>query len=174
MRLTLSKKVVAALNQQVNNEFAAAYKYLALAALFEDMNLPGFANWMYVQREEENAHAMRLFNFLQEHGAKIQLHNIELPHMHFENVVDVLEFVLDHEHKITQQVFKLYELAMEEKAYTVKIEMEWFISEQAEEENVVSGVLERARMVANDPAGILVLDNELAQRTFDPIAEGAA
>ncbi len=172
MRITLSDKVVDALNQQVNNEFAAAYKYLALAAHFEDLNFPGFANWMYVQREEENTHAMRLFNFLLEHGVKIQLHNIEMPEMHFENVVEVLEFVLEQEHNVTQQVFNLYELAMAEKAYTVKIEMEWFISEQAEEENLVNSVLERARMVADDPAGLLVLDNELATRTFTaPTAE---
>lgn len=166
MRIKLSQKVVDALNQQINNEFSSAYQYLALAAFFENSNLPGFAHWMRLQRQEEDLHAMRLYNFLLEHGAKVELLDIPKPTNQFHSPLEVFEYVLDHEHKVTQQVFELYELAMTEKAYTAKVQLEWFITEQAEEESSVNLLLEQIRMVQNSPTGLLVLDRELATRTL--------
>lgn len=166
MLIKLSPKIIEALNNQINKEFTAAYNYLALAVYFDEQNLPGFAHWMRVHRSEEDSHGMRLYNFLLEHNAKVDLQPIEKPRSDFGSPVEVFEYILQHEHEVTTHVFELYELAMEEKAHTVKVELEWFITEQAEEEKVVNTILEQLRMVQSDPAGVLVLDRELAQRSL--------
>lgn len=166
MRIKLSQNVVDAINQQINNEFSSSYQYLALAAFFDNANLPGFAHWMRLQRQEEDIHAMKLYNFLLEHGCQIDLMDIPKPTHQFHSPLEVFEYVLNHEHRVTEQVFELYELTLAEKAYTAKVQLEWFITEQAEEESSVSLLLEQIRMVQNDPTGLLVLDRELATRTL--------
>jgi ferritin len=139
---------------------------------FEEQNLEGFAHWMRVQYDEEIAHAMRLFNFLLDHDTKVTLLTIEQPRSAFDSPVDAVAFVYGHEQKVSQQIHELYELAMQEKAYTVKVEMEWFISEQLEEEKTSRSILDRIKMVGKDTAALFSLDRELSARpAFNPAAE---
>ncbi len=162
--MELSDKLVEAINDQIMFEFSSAYSYLALSLYFEEQNLKGFAHWMREQQKEEEEHGMRLFKLLLDHNAKIELKEIPKPNSSFESPVDAIEFLLDHERTITKKVFDLYELAMNEKAYSVKVELEWFISEQVEEENTALTILERLKKIGDDKAALFTLDEQLSKR----------
>lgn len=168
--LTLSQKVIDAINDQINNEFNAAYSYLALIAYFEDKNLDGFAHWMRLQWKEEEAHAMRLFNLLLDHGVKPELQAIAQPRNEFGSMIEAFEFVVESEATVTKRIMDLYELCIDERAHSVKVQVEWFITEQVEEEKTSRTIYEQLQMIGDDSAALLVLDRELAGRS--PEAEG--
>lgn len=163
--MRLSNKMVEAINQQITNELHAAYQYLALVAWFEDANLDGFAHWMRVQHAEEQAHALKFFNFLLDHDAPVKLGAIAAPRGDYTDPIAVFKAVLQQEEQVTGQVFDLYELAMSEKAWSAKVMLEWFISEQVEEEKIARTVLERLEMIGDNKAALLVLDQEMAGRS---------
>ena len=163
----LSPKIIEALNDQINFEFHSAYAYLALVSYFEGENLDGFAHWMRLQYEEELSHAMRLFDFVISHGSNVEIRTIEGPRNEFSSPIDAFTFTLEHERKVTKRIYNLYEIAMKEHDYTVKVEMEWFISEQLEEENNASGILDKLRMIEGNAAALFALDRDLAGRVND-------
>lgn len=156
--------VRAAFEQQVTNEFHAAHTYLSMAGWFEAENLPGFASWMRHQSEEENVHAMKLFDFLVDRGIAPKLGTIDAPPHDFDGAVGVFEAALHHEQKVTSQINALYELALEHKDYTAQVLLQWFISEQLEEEKSTGGIVERLKMVEGSRAALLILDSELGTR----------
>lgn len=165
--ITLSQRMIDALNDQINNEFYGSYSYLALIAYFESQNLAGFAHWMELQRQEEHEHAMRLFNLLMDHNSTPVLQSIEQPKNEFESPIEAFRFVLEHEQHVTQRILNLYEIAIDEKAYSIKIDLDWFVTEQVEEEKISRTIFEQLQLVGDDKAALLVLDRELAQRTPD-------
>jgi ferritin len=159
-----TKTVEAAINDQIAKEFFASHLYLSMVAWFEGQNLPGFAQWMRMQTEEERGHAMRLFNYLIEAGGRVRLKAMEAPPVEFTSPLQVMQESLKHEQKVTASIRKLYELADKEKDYATQLHLQWFISEQQEEEKNVSDVIARLKLAGDNKVALLLIDRELGGR----------
>jgi ferritin len=153
-----------ALNQQINKELFAAYLYLAMCAHFESRSLNGFARWMRAQAREELDHAMRIFDHLNERGAKVELAALDEPSRDFGEPVGVFQQALDHEKAVTRTIHRLYDMAMKKHDHATQLLLEWFITEQVEEEDSVGTVVDQLRMAGDNQAAILMLDRELGAR----------
>lgn len=164
----VSKKMQDALNGQMNAELYSAYLYLAMAAYYEDTDLPGFANWMRVQAQEEMTHAMKFYDYLVQRGARVVLDTIEKPPFEWESPLNVSEHVLEHEKKVTGLINDLVNLAMEEKDHATNNFLQWYVAEQVEEEESVGSVLQKVKLASDSSSGLLMVDSELAQRVFNP------
>jgi len=160
----LTRVMQDALNEQINNELYSAYSYLAMSAYCERQQFPGCAHWLRMQSTEENAHAMRLYDFLIAREGAIRLKAIMEPPDEFESIIDVFEQSYRQEQEVTGQINALYELAFNEKAFAALVELEWFIKEQVEEERVARQLVAKFKLGQNDPATLLELDNELSRR----------
>lgn len=167
----VSEKMQDALNGQMNAELYSAYLYLAMGAYFEDSDLPGFANWMRIQAQEELSHGMKFHDYLIRRGKRVLLDEIEKPPREWESALDVFENVLSHEKKVTGLINELVNLAQEEKDHATNNFLQWFVAEQVEEEESAGGILQKVRLAIESPASLLMLDTELAQRVFNPPAE---
>jgi ferritin len=161
----LSKKIQAALDDQINNEFYAAYLYLSMSGYFQGRNLTGFAHWMRLQREEEILHAMKIFDFVYDRNGDVELQAVRKPPASFDSPLDVMEQALEHERAVTGKINELYELAVKEKDYPVQALLQWYITEQVEEEASALQIVERLRMIGDDSAALLILDAEMGART---------
>jgi ferritin len=149
----LSKKVLAALNDQIQKETASAYLYLSMAAWFEAKNLPGQAAWMVKQAREEMEHAMRIYAHVNDCDGRVVLEAIPKPAAEFKSVVDVWERTLAHEEKVTASIHALVRLATAEGDLPTQAMLQWFVTEQVEEEKTARGILEQARLLrGSDPA----------------------
>ena len=152
------------LNQQLNAELYSSYEYLAMAAYFESENLSGFANWMRVQSREEYAHAMKFYNYLLEARGKITLSTIEAPKVGWRSVEEVYADTFKHEQKVTESIYKLVDQAIAEKDHATNIFLQWFVTEQVEEESTASKIHDRIKLIGDDKGGLFMLDHELGQR----------
>lgn len=159
-----SRKLFDALNQQLNQELSAAYLYLSMAAHFDATNFPGFATWMRAQSDEENEHARKFWEHLYERGGKVELLAIEKPRASFSSPLDAFKAALDAERHNTEQIHKLYELAVAEKDYPAQVFLNWFIQEQVEEENSAQNIIDTLNQVGDSSSGLLLLDRELGSR----------
>ena len=160
----LSKSMLKALNEQVNQELYASYLYLSMSAHFESANLPGFALWMQVQSKEENGHAMKIYKYIHDRGERVTLEAIDKPPSSFKKPLDVMRQALEHEKKVTGLITRLYEVAMKEKDYPTQVMLQWFINEQVEEEKTASDIIELLKQVGDAPAGLIMLDRQLGAR----------
>jgi len=160
----LSAKIEAALNKQINQEMASAYKYLAMAAYFEQQGLKGFADWMKQQRMEELTHATRLFEYVLDRGGKIDLEAVEKPKAEFASVREVLVQALKQEEANTKGIHELYALAVAAKDYATQMHMQWFVTEQVEEEKTVGDALKLVEIAGDNKSALLVLNDKMAQR----------
>lgn len=169
----LSEKMEKALNSQINAELYSAYMYLAMAAYFEQNNLSGFANWMRVQFQEEQMHAMKLFDYVFERGGKVTLTAIEAPPSQWKSPQDVFEATLEHEQKVTGLIDDLVRLARDLKDTATEIFLQWHVTEQVEEEDSAGRILNWLTMSGGSPQALFMLDRELGQRSFTPpVAKG--
>ena len=169
----IGKKMEKALNGQLNAEFYSAYLYLSMAGYFESIDLKGFANWMRVQVQEEQFHAMKLYDYIFERGGKVSLRLIDAPPSDWDCPLAVFEATLEHEQKVTGLINDLVYLAREEKDNASEIYLQWFVKEQVEEEDNVSTVLAQLKLVKDSPEALFMMDKEMAQRVFTPpTAEG--
>ena len=162
----LRDNIQSALNDQINNEFYAAYLYLSMAGFFQEKNLSGFAHWMRLQREEEIAHGMKIFDFVYDRHGRVELRALEQPPAAFDSPLDVMEQALEHEREVTARINELYELAVAESDYPTQALLQWFILEQVEEEASALQIVEQLRMIADSTAALLMLDRELGSRTI--------
>jgi len=170
----ISKKMEKALNEQVNAELFSAYLYLSMEAYFKSLNLNGFANWMRVQTQEEVAHAMKIYGFIDERGGRIALKAIDGPQTKWDSPLAVFKDIYKHEQKVTSLINNLVNLAIEEKDHATNTFLQWFVNEQVEEEASADQVVQQLKMMEKAPGGMFMLDRELAQRVFaPPAAEGA-
>ena len=169
----LSEKMAQALNEQIKWEFYSAYLYLSMASYFESISLTGFAQWMKAQAIEEGMHAMKFYNFVNERGGRVLLQGIEQPPTEWESPLAVIEFGLQHEREVTRRINELAELAQQEKDHATYIFLQWFITEQVEEEDSFGSLLERIKLVQQAPGGLFMIDRELAQRAIDFTSLGA-
>ena len=160
--------MIQAINDQVNKEFFSAYFYLAMQAYFSSLNLDGFANYFRVQIQEERDHALGFFNYLNKIGGKIILTEIKEPKNEFSSPQEVFELALKHEQFITQSIYELMDISREIKDHTTEIFLQWYITEQVEEEENMGRVLNKLKLIKEDGAGLFMLDSELAQRIYTP------
>jgi ferritin len=158
-----------AISAQIKNELQAHYNYLGMSAHFERTAFLGFAKWMRAQSGEEYTHAMKLFDYLRERNATIELKPIDAPKTEYgPRPVEVFEISLAQEMGVTQQINDLYELALKEKDYATLQFLTWFLQEQVEEENTVQDMVDRLRLAADNPAALLRLDSEAARSAMAP------
>lgn len=160
----ISKTIQNAINDQIKHELASGYLYLAMAAHFEAANLPGFAAWMRKQSEEEQSHAMKFYAYLHDRGGRVELQAIEQPPKEWKNTMAVFENVLAHEQKVTGLIHKLYALAVKENDYGTQVQLQWFITEQIEEEKNATLIIEQLKMIEDRGTAVLFLDKQLAKR----------
>ncbi len=163
----ISKAMQDALNDQINKELYSSYLYLSMAAYFEDANLPGFGHWMRVQEAEEREHAMKLYDFLLERGGKVMLKAIDAPKTEWKSALEVAEEVAAHEAKVTASIHALYETALKEKDYSAQVMLQWFISEQVEEEKNAAEIVANLKLIEQRGTAVLMLDHRLSKRGGD-------
>jgi ferritin len=169
----LNDKMQEALNSQINAEIYSSYLYLSMSAYFESINLSGFASWMRAQAQEEMVHAMKFYDYVNERGGRVILGPIEAPPSEWESAVAVFDATYKHEQKVTGLINDLVDLAIEEKDHATNNLLQWFVSEQVEEEASASGVLNKAKLTGDAPGGLFMLDQELGARVFTmPVAAG--
>jgi ferritin len=164
----MNEKVEKALNEQLNKELFSAYLYASMAAYFESKNLKGFSNWMTIQAQEETTHAKKFYDFINDRGGRVRLTAIEGPKQDWKSASEVFEETLEHERSITASINDLLSVAREHKDNASEIFLQWFVTEQVEEEANVDDVLNQVKMVESAPGGLFLLDRELGQRTFTP------
>jgi ferritin len=163
--MMINKPVQDAINEQIKHELYSAYLYLSMAAYFESVNLSGFTNWMKVQASEEQGHAMKFFDYVFERGGRVQLKAIEQPPVEWKSPMDAFAQVLEHEQKVTALIHSLYALALKESDYASQIMLQWFITEQVEEEKNASDIVEMLKMIGAHDTAILMLDHDLGKRS---------
>ena len=163
-----NEKMIQAVNDQVNKELFSAYFYLAMQAYFSSLNLDGFANYFRVQVQEERDHALGFYNYLNKIGGKITFAEIQKPQSEFSSPQEVFELALNHEQFVTQSIYSLMNIAREIQDHTTEIFLQWYITEQAEEEENMGRVLNKLKLIKGDGAGLFMIDSELAQRIYTP------
>jgi ferritin len=164
----INSKVEKAINEQINKEYFSAYLYLSMAAYCEKESLSGIANWMKIQFEEEQFHAMKFFNYINERGGTVTLTSLEDPKTEWKNVIEVFEDTLEHERFITKSINDIMEIAIEERDHATVSFLNWYIDEQVEEEANAETILNRLKLINGEGNGILMLDKEMSTRVFVP------
>ncbi len=159
----LSEKMEKALNKQINAELYSAYLYLSMSSYFESIDLEGCANWMKAQTQEEMIHAMKIYDYVIERGGRVILDKIEAPKAEWDSALAVFEHAYEHEQLVTSLINDLMNLAIEEKDHATQIFLQWFVSEQVEEEASASAVVQKLKL-AGDGGGLFMVDRELGQR----------
>lgn len=160
----LSKTMQDAINEQIQKEYHSSYLYLAMSAYCEASNLPGSAKWMRVQSQEELSHAMKLYDHVVDRGGRVTLQGIQQPPAEYKSALDVFEKVLAHEQLVTASIHKLYALALKESDYPAQIMLQWFVSEQVEEEKNAGQVVEQLKAVGESKTSLMLLDRHLGKR----------
>jgi len=162
----LKQRVLEAINDQINAEYYSAYLYLAMSAYFYDKGLPGFANWMYIQYQEELTHGNKFFNYVNERGGKVVVKAIDQVQTDFGGIIEVFEKTLEHEQYVTDRINKLMDIAIQESDHATQSFLKWFVDEQVEEEANVTEILDTLKLINGQGNGIFLLDREMRQRTF--------
>lgn len=162
----INEKLEKAFNDQINKELYSEYLYLSMQAYFERLNLKGFVNWMSVQVQEEHAHALGMFDYLNQRGGNVQLEAIDKPETDWESPLAVFEQVLAHEEYVTSRINALMDVAEETKDRAAMSFLNWYLKEQVEEEDNVGNVLATLKLIGDDKKALLMLDKDLATRTF--------
>lgn len=168
----INEKMQDAINEQINAEIYSAYLYLSMSAWFEANAMAGFANWMRVQYQEEMAHAMRLYDFINDRGGRVILKAIDGPKTEWNSVVEIFEETLEHERHVTALIHKLVDLSIELSDHATNQMLQWFVEEQVEEESTAETLLDELRLIGDAKSGLFMMNRELAQRTFVPPATG--
>ena len=163
----IGKKMEDALNGQVNKEMFSAYLYMAMSIHSGALGLKGFSNWFMVQYHEEMAHAMKLFDYIHSRGGSVVLKAIETPAATFESTMDMFEKTLAHEEFITASINDLMDSSIAEKDHATQIFLQWFVTEQVEEEENDREIIDRLKLIGDNSQGLMMLDKELGQRTVN-------
>ncbi len=160
----LNDNILNALNEQINREMYSAYLYMSMSSYSDSVGLKGFANWFMVQYHEEMLHAMKIYEYIQRHGSQPILKPLAGPPTTFESPLDMFEKTLEHEQFITRSINDLTDLAIAEKDHATRIFLEWYVTEQVEEENNDNEIIAQLKLIKDNSQGLIMLDRELAQR----------
>ena len=169
--MAINKNVEKILNEQINEEFWSAYFYLSMSNYFNANGMPGFANWMKVQFEEETFHAMKMLDYINERGGRVILKPIPEVPLEWDGVVNVFEETLAHEEKVTSLIHECVNVAIAEKDHATVNLLQWFVDEQVEEEAGVTEILDQLRMFEGKGHGLYMMDKEFKARSFVAPAE---
>lgn len=164
----MNDKTYQLINAQINEELYSAYLYLMFADHFEDRGLHGYANWYYIQTQEERDHAMLLRQYLFNEGRTPVLEAIAKPECDAKTDLEILEAALEHEKYITSKINDIYKAAMEDNDFRTMQMLDWFVKEQGEEEDTARTVVEAFKLFGSDPVALFNLDREQATRTYTP------
>lgn len=166
--MLLTKEMESSINKQINEELFSAYLYQSMAAYFETQSFEGMASWMELQAQEEMFHAKKFYDYVNERGGKVILTAIEGPKTQWGSVLDVFEDALEHERYITGCIYKLFELAIEQKDHMTNVFLNWYITEQAEEEGSIQKIIDNLKKIKDSSNGLFMMDKELGKRTLQP------
>ncbi len=155
------------INEQINKELFSSYLYLSMAAFFEEKGLPGFAKWMHIQSDEEREHAMKFYEHLVDRSGRVLLKAIDAPGTTWNSNLEVFEEAQAHEAKVTKMIYDLYELALKEKDFPAQVLLQWFITEQVEEEKNAADIVQQLKLIEAHSTAVLVLDHELGKRVSE-------
>jgi ferritin len=162
--MPVSDAIQKAFNDQIQKEFASAYLYLSMSAYFESLSLEGFAQWMRIQAQEEAVHGMKLFDHLLERGGRVRLAAVEEPRFDFDSPLAAFEMAAAHEAVVTKSIHELFALAEGEHDYASQGILQWFSDEQVEEEATANTIVDRLKMIGDNPAALFIMDKELSGR----------
>lgn len=170
----LKESVLNKLNNQLNGELYSAYLYYAMTAYFESINLKGFSNWMRIQAQEELAHTHRIFAYINNKGERAKFEAVPEPPQDWSSPLECMEDTYKHECDISERINECVSLALKENDHSTNTMMQWFVAEQVEEESTVDDIVQKLKLIADNPSGLYMLDNEMGQRTFqaDAATEG--
>jgi len=158
----ISKEMQEALNNQISNEYFSSYTYLSMSAYCESINMQGFAAWLRRQSTEELEHALKIFDYVLDRSGKVTLKAIEQPASKFSSLLKMFQQVVEHEREVTGMINKLYELAINEGDHATAVQMQWFITEQVEEEKNALNLVEKLKLAGENGSALLILDRQLA------------
>ena len=167
----ISKKLEAAINEQINKELFSEYYYLSMASYFSSVGLDGFENFFLVQGEEERFHAMKMYHFVNERGGRVILSQIDTPKTEFASSLEVFQLAYEHEQFVTKLINDLMDLAISENDHAAKSFLNWFVDEQVEEEASMESIVSKLKLIDGKGNGLLMLNKELAARNFTPATE---
>ncbi|MFQ5706659.1 MAG: ferritin [bacterium] len=160
----LSNTLEKALNEHIQQEFYSSYLYLAMASYCESINLGGFAHWLRAQSQEEWSHGMKFFEHVQHRGGRVRLQALDQPPSDFGSPLEMFKQVLEHERQVTAMIHKLYEQALKENDYPAQVMLQWFVSEQVEEEKSAHDIIEQLKLIGDQGTALLMLDRQLGAR----------
>jgi ferritin len=160
----LNNTIQDAFNKQLNAELFSSYLYLSMSAYFESQNLKGMAHWMRIQGQEELQHAMKFFGFINERGGRVLLTQVDGPKTEWSSPLDAFEDTYEHECKVTGLINGLVDLSLSEKDHAANTFLQWFVTEQVEEEASAQEIRDKLKLVGDSPAVLFMLDQELGQR----------
>lgn len=169
----ITESLAAALNKQVENELYSAHIYLAMSSWFDSQGLPGCASWMRMQYQEEVIHGLKIFDYVNDAGGTAVVPALDAPPREWSTPIDAFSQAYEHEQKVTGMINDLYDLAGSERDHAASVMLQWFITEQVEEESTVSLIVDQLKLIGDDRAALLVLDQQLGARVA-PAPAGAA
>ncbi len=164
----ISERMTQALNDQINAEIFSSYLYLSMSSYASHVGLPGCANWFFIQAKEELTHAQRFCDYINSQGQRVILAAIQKPESEFTSALAMFEATLAHEKLVTGLVNDLVNLAREERDHATEIFLQWFVSEQVEEEQNASDIIAKLKLAGDQGGGLFMIDKELAGRVFTP------
>lgn len=170
----LKQTVLDKLNQQMNDEILSAYLYLSMCGYLESISLKGFSNWMRIQSQEELTHAWRLFKYINDRSGRAVMHAVDQPQHDWGSPLEVLEHVYRHECLVSEKINECVGLALQENDHSTNAMLQWFVTEQIEEEATADEVVQKLKLIGDNSSGLYLLDSEMANRQFVATpAEGA-
>ncbi|MFH2035370.1 MAG: ferritin [Candidatus Zixiibacteriota bacterium] len=166
----ISKKMETAFNDQITAEIFSAHLYLAMSAYMESIDVPGLANWMRVQYQEELFHATKMIDYLIERDGRFIVHQIDAPQSKWKSILHAFEDTYAHEQKVTSLIHNLVDLALKEKDHASNMFLQWFVNEQVEEEANAKRIIQQLKLLGDSKSGLFQIDRELGLRVFTPPA----
>lgn len=170
----LSEKMSGAFNKQINAELYSSYLYLSMSAYFESKRLPGMAHWMRIQAQEELIHVMKFFDFVNQRGGRVLLRAMDGPKTEWDSPLDAFRGAYEHECKVSSLINELVDLAINERDHAANAFLQWFVSEQVEEEAAAMAIVDKLEVVGDQGVPLLMVDRELGSRTATPAGGEAA
>ena len=161
----ISNAINSIINEQINKEFYSGYLYLSMSAYLRELGLFGFASWTKHQAKEEVEHGLKLFDYLIERNSFVTLKQIKTPEFEFNGIISIFNHIYDHEKCITESVMKIAKTAEEECDRTTLTFIDWFITEQIQEEQTVKDIIKRLEIFGDDNTSLFLMDKELGERT---------
>ncbi len=160
----MNEKIYKLLNEQIGHEFYSSHLYLSMASYFDNIPLDGFKKWFQKQAEEENEHGMKIYDYINDRNLQVVIPAIDKPPVKFRSIEEVFEMSLEHERKVTQLIYHIYDLAVKEKDHATHVFLHWFIMEQVEEEKNAQDNLDQIKLIGDDKAALFVLDQNFSKK----------